>query len=639
MMLAATNAIETWTPPLYLAGLLGLGILAQWIAWRMRLPAIVLLLSFGFALGQLTSVDQFLPDELLFPVVSLSVGIILFEGGLSLRFKDVRETGRVVLRLVTVGLALTWGISAYAAWLILDFSPRMAVLIAALLTVSGPTVIVPLLRHVRPTHKIGSIIKWEGIVNDPIGAVLAALVFEFVAGEQLQGALQHSLIGMGTTIFVGLAIGLLAAVLLLQLLKRFMVPDYLQNPVVLATVLIVFALSNLLQHEAGLITVTVLGVILANQKRVSIRHIVEFKENLRVLLIATLFIVLAARIDISDAALEKMNWTGAEALWRSVAFLLVLVFIVRPLAAMVSTVGCGLEFRDRVLLSWIHPRGIVAAAVSSVFAIELAGMPNLNEATAAQAHQFVLVTFVVIAGTVSIYGLTLAPLAQRLGLASQNPQGILFAGASQFIRELALTLKKEGFTTLLVDTNYGNITVARMSGLPAVYASIASEFAREEIDLADIGRLLAMTPNDQVNTLAVLEFIENFGRAEVYQLAPPEAPNQRQEVVSTERQGRILFRADANSNTLEDRFAAGAVFKKTTLTESFQFKDFLAEHGPEALVLFVVERDKKLRVVTADEELAFKPGQKIVALVDPPAKGDSEPPGETSTSADQNAGE
>ncbi|MBN1851998.1 MAG: cation:proton antiporter [Pirellulales bacterium] len=603
--------------PLYLASVLAIGILTQWIAWRIRVPAIVLLLVAGFALGRIASPEQYIGTQLLFPLVSLAVAVILFEGGLSLRFREVRNTGRIVLGLVTIGLLITAIGTFIAARWFLGFSTPMAALCGALLTVSGPTVIIPLLRHVRPHRRIGAIVKWEGIVNDPIGAVLAALVFKAIAGQPDDSLAGNSLGAIAWTVSIGGILGMVTAWAIIALFRRYLIPDYLQNPVVLAMVLFVYALSNHWQHESGLVTVTVLGIVLANQRRVSMRHIIEFKENLRVLLISILFIVLAARVQVSRDLLASLGWTWSGA-WRGAAFLAALIFVIRPAAVAVGSLVGTIDWREKIFLAWIHPRGIVAAAVASLFALELTRLGKLGlvePGLVSEAEQLVLVTFLVIVVTVTLYGLTLGPLATWLGISSPDPQGILFAGASRPVREIAHALHEEGFATLLVDTNAANIADARMAGLPTCHAHIGSEYAHETIDLGDLGRLLAMTPNDQINALAVMEFMEHFGRAGVYQLALPETTHERKESLPTHRRGRILFRPDASFDRLASLFDHGGRIKRTMLTDSFNFEHFLARYGPSTIVLFIIDKTNRLIVFTEDMAQPG-PGQKIIALVE-----------------------
>jgi len=447
---------------------------------------------------------------------------------------------------------------------------------------------------------VGSILKWEGIVIDPIGAVLAVLTFEALIIEGGPAAVMIELLKITA---IGLSIGTATAWIMVRLLKRYLIPDFLHNPAFLATAIGTFTLSNLMAHEAGLVTVTVLGIALANQKTVPVRHVVEFKENLRVLLISCLFIVLAARIRLSDIA--GIGWGG-------IGLLLALILIIRPVAIFASTIGSGLTNAERLFLAFLAPRGIVAAAVSSVFALEVA--EHFHEShSIAGADKIVPVTFLVIVGTVTFYGLSAAPIARKLGLAVQNAQGLLFAGAVPWIRQIAKALHDEKFPVLLIDTNYSNISAARMEGLPCRCASIVSEYM-EEIDLGGIGQLMAMTTNDDLNRLAVLEYEPVFGRAAVYQL-PPDGNSSKRRDASAHMEGRYLFHPDADFRDLESRFAAGATVKKTKITEEYSFDNFLAAYGDTALVLFVIGENRTLNVITANESITPKPGQSIVAIV------------------------
>jgi NhaP-type Na+/H+ or K+/H+ antiporter len=598
-------------PSLLIAIVLALGVAAQWVAWRLRIPAIVLLLGTGLILGNTASPLDIgdLRGDFFFALVSLAVAIILFEGGMSLDFREISGARGVVIRLTTVGLLVTWLLTWWLAYAVAGFSMQMAVLLGALLTVSGPTVVLPLLRHVQPMRRIGSLAKWEGIVNDPIGAVLAALVFEVILHPARETNLvATSLRDLGVTILVGGGLGSFGAYAVIQVLKRYLAPDYLHNPLILSLVLLLFAASNAVQHEAGLLTVTVMGILLANQRTAPIRHIIEFKENLRVLLISTLFIVLAAQIKIDAATLRGLGWG-------SLAFALALVLVVRPIAVFLCTMGAPLSWQEKAFLAWLHPRGIVAASVSALFALRIARELGEQHPLAIEAERFVMAVYLVVIVSVSIYGLTLAPLARRLGLSNENPQGILFAGASRPVRELAAAVRDEGFSVLLVDTNPRNNAAARMAGLPVIFASIDSEFVQEEVDLGGLGRLIAMTPNDEVNTLAAMGLTDRFGRAEVYQLAVPEAASDKREKVKSSRRGRTLFLRPVTWHQLEDRFEAGAKIKKTLISTDFNYDDFLTRYGDVALPLFRIDETGKLHVATPGTPFHPKPGQKLIALI------------------------
>ena len=586
-----------------LAGIAVLGVGAQWLAWRLRVPSILLLLAVGFVAGPVTGFLD--PDalfgELLFPLVSLSVGLILFEGGLSLRARDLRTMGASVWSLVSIGAFITWAMAAWAAERLLGFSAGPALLLGAIVVVTGPTVVGPLLRHVRPVGTVARVAHWEGIVIDPIGAALAVLVYEALPAASSAGfdaAAKAMGLQMLYTILAGALVGGLGALVTVIVLRRFWVPDFLQSPVLLMLVAGAFTASNLMLSESGLFTVTLMGVFLANQRVVPVKHIVEFKENLRVLLIASLFILLAARV--SPDEVRELGWAGP-------VFVAFLILVVRPAAVWVSTVGSTLSRKERVFLSWMAPRGIVAASVASVFALRLGE----------SGEGLVPATFMVIVGTVTVYGLTAAPLARRLGLSNPNPQGIVFASAHPGARAIASGIKAAGFPVLLIDNNRANINAARMENLPTAYASILSEHALDAAEEGGLGRLLAMTADDDVNVLATLHFRELFGRAEVYQLPPHEGGNPRVAGAPSHLRGRNLFAAGVTYEALDRRFAEGQVVKATKLSQEFDYAAFRERYGEDALPLFIVTESGALQVCTADKKPSPKPGKTLISLVDP----------------------
>ncbi len=581
-----------------IGSLITFGIGAQWLAWRLRIPSILLLLVSGFIAGPVTGLldpDAFL-GELLLPVVSVSVAVILFEGGLSLRVTELGGFGGVVRNLVTIGVISTWAVTAVCARFILGLDPSISILLGAVLSVTGPTVIIPLLRHVRPVGYLGSILRWEGIVIDPIGAVLAVLVFEVILSGGFKEATSLALIAVLKSLLIGGAAGVAGAAVMVMLLGRYWIPDFLQNPVTLMMVVGVFAVSDFFQEESGLLAVTLMGMILANQERVTVKHIIEFKENLRVLLIGCLFILLAARLDPGDLALLGSN---------SLVFLAALIVVARPVGVLLSTIGSRLKFKERFFLMCMAPRGIVAAAMASVFSLRLMEMNH------PQAELVVPLTFMVIIGTVVIYGLGAAPVAGLLGVARPNPQGVLIAGAHPWARAIASALKEEGFDVLLVDNNWANISQARMSGLPAHFGSILSERLPKELDLSGLGRFMAMTQNDNVNSLAALHFSDVFERMEIYQLAPGDAKR-----TSDTLRGRLLFGEGINFSFLDRRFRSGMVVKTTHLTEEFDFEAFKTRYA-DAIPLFLINENRELSVFTADKPPQPKPGQTLISFVRP----------------------
>ncbi len=585
---------------LALAIIIIFGIGAQWLAWRIHLPSILLLLTFGFIAGPVTGLVD--PDELLgdllFDLVSLSVALILFEGGLTLKLSELRGIGFALLRLLTIGAGITWVLTAGAAYWLLDFPIGLAILFGAILIVTGPTVIGPLLRHIRPSGRVGNIAKWEGIVIDPLGAIFAVLVFQILVHAPENATVEVAWMLL-STIGVGTIIGALAAFLLILLLRRYWIPDYLQSPVVLMVVVAAFAGSNAIKEESGLLTVTLMGLLLANQKRVTVKHIIEFKESLSILLISSLFILLAARVQ--PQAFTDLGWQG-------VLFLAVMIVGIRPLSVFGSCLRSGLSLKEMTFLSWLAPRGIVAAAVASLFAL------HLREAHYENSDLLVPATFLVIVGTVAVYGLTASPLARFLGLASADPQGILIASAHPGARAIAHALKDVDFRVLLVDTNYGYVATARLEGLEAYHGSILSEHVIDDLDLGGIGRMLALTSNDSVNSLATLHCSELFGRNRVYQLVPQSSGKTRTETQPDLVRGRFLFAPDLTYQKLDEHFEHGAVVKKTRLTKEFDSTAFL-KYYPGAIPLFLIGSRNRLTVCTSDQSPSLTPGQTVISLI------------------------
>ena len=597
-----------------LSAIIVLGVIAQWLAWRIKLPAILVLLAFGLLAGPIpqfiTHGQKFIdPDlifgELIYPVVSLCVAVVLFEGSLTLNFPELRHVGRPVIHLVTIGTLISWAVSAIAARYLLVMPWRLSLLLGAILSVTGPTVIGPLLRQIQPTGRVGPTLKWEGIVIDPIGAVLALLVFETMhVPPHLRHMAAVAALSLGKTILVGVGIGVAATAILVLVLHRNWLADYLAIPATLMMVVAAFTGANLLQDEAGLLAVTAMGVTLGNQKYVPYRHILEFKEALTILLVSSLFILMGSRLQS-----EQLRELG----WRSAVFIVVIILIGRPLSVLISTARTGLARRDRIFLCGMAPRGVVAAAVSSIFAL------RLHRIGVEGADRLVPITFAVIIATVTLYGLSAPWLARRLGLASSGAQGFLIAGAHPIARLIGKALADEGENVALVDTNHTNVAAARLEGLTTYSDSILSERIVETVEGTGIRQLLAMTPNEEVNSLAAVHFGRAFGRSHVYQLETekfhPMAHQPKEKArVSHELHGRVLFAAGMTYEALLDRIEAGAVIKRTNLTAEFTYANF-RERYPTAVVLFLRRETGEWIIVTAGAPLDPKPGQALLSLI------------------------
>lgn len=558
---------------------------------------------FGFIAGPITGFlhpDKLLGD-LLLPIVSISVALILFEGGLTLRLKELREVGTVVIILIFIGAIITWFIAAASAHYILHLDLRLSILLGAILVVTGPTVIGPLLRHVRPLKRVGTILKWEGIMIDPVGAILAVLVFEAILAGEISEASSVIILGITKTLIIGGILGFGMAKLLILLLRKFLIPDILQESVALVLVITAFVLSNLLQPESGLLTVTLMGLFIDNQKYVSIKHIVEFKENLRVIIISSIFILLAARLELND--FQNFDLT-------TFAFIGVLIFIARPVSVFISTIGSKLNWRERTFISWMAPRGIVAAAVSAVFALKL------SESAIPGTEMLVPVTFLVIVVTVTVYGLTASPIAKLLKVAQSKPQGVLFVGAHQWARALAKILKGNNINVMMVDTNRANIASARLEGITAFLGSILSEHITDELDLDGIGRLIALTSNDEANSLAALHMAEEFERGEMYQLPPlSKRTGKELEYSAKHLRARFLFGEGINYHYLSSLFQNGWELKSTKLSVEFNFADMRKHYNEKIILLFLIKANRKLFISTLDNPIDPLPGDTVISLV------------------------
>ena len=584
----------------------GIGIAAlgsQWLAWRLKLPAILFLLLTGIlagpVLGWLDPQELFGP--LLMPLVSLSVALILFEGSLTLHLSEWGEIGSVVRRLVTIGALSTWAVITLATHWLLGFDWLLALLFGTLTLVTGPTVIVPMLRVVRPKASIANILRWEGIVIDPIGALLAVVVYSFIITRASGEGLSHSLLTFGGVIVCGSLFGIVGGWVMGHILRRQWLPEYLHSLATLATVLAIFIASNTVMHESGLMAVTLMGMWMANMKGVDVRNILHFKENLSIFLISGLFILLAARLD-----LHAMIALGPVVLM----LLLIIQFIARPLNVLLSTFGSKLNWRERTLLAWIAPRGIVAAAVSAIFAV------RLDQAGHEGALLLVPLTFAVIIGTVVLQSATARPLARLLKVAEPAPSGFLIVGANGPARAIGKALQQLGSRVLLTDSNWENIRSARMENLPTYFGNPASQHAEVHLDLVGLGHLLALSPSGELNTLAAIRFRHEFGPKRLYTLASgQEIRRTDKHRASDEHRGQSLGNPALTYTQLASELHNGAEIYSTHLTENFTWEDYQALHGERATLLFARDHNSWVHVVTPESDLKPGAGWTLLALI------------------------
>ncbi|MDZ7677510.1 MAG: cation:proton antiporter [Acidimicrobiales bacterium] len=499
-------------PTAAIATVVLLGVGAQLIATRLRIPAILLLVAAGLAAGPwfgLIDPDELLGD-LLFPIVSMGVGLLLFEGGLGLHRSELGSWGGVLVRLLTVGVAVTGVIAAVAAVTVGGLPLEVAVVFGAIMTVTGPTVIIPLLRQSRLRPRVARVLRWEAIWIDAIGATLAIVMLEVVvvAGDGPVQIAGEVLLTAG----VGTLLGLLGALALAWVLGHRLVPDHIQNPAIIATVLVAFAVANHLREEAGLFAATVLGIALANQRRAPVRHVLAFQESLGVLLIGGIFIVLGARVEAADLR---------DNLVPGLLVLVVLVAVARPVAVWVSTWRSSLSRSERLYLAGVAPRGIVAAAVSALFALRLqdAGVDGASDLTA--------LTFVVVAGSVVVYGLGAVPLSHRLRLSVPEPTGVALVGAPSWAVQLGRCLLSVEVPVLVVTTDESEIREAQQADLLVYNGRLAHRDLADTVEALGVGLALAVSDKEELNAFGAERFVELIGGANVYGL--PRSAEERTE--------------------------------------------------------------------------------------------------------------
>lgn len=508
-----------------LAGIIVLGIFAQWIAWRTRVPAILPLILIGLSVGPLSTLwsedgskwiepifngtKGLFPGELLFYFVSLAIGIILFEGGLTLRRKEIKGVGPVIGKLISVGSLITFIGGGIAAHFIIGLNWRIAFLFSGLIIVTGPTVIAPILRNVPLNKNVSTVLKWEGILIDPIGALVAVLMYEFIITTDISGGAfsLHAFYQFLKIVFVGAALGGSAAYFLFIFIKRKWIPHYLLNVFTLALVLLAFVFSDFIVHESGLLTVVVMGMVLAELEVPQFEEILDFKESLSILLISILFILLSANINMTDLELLLD--------YKVLLLFIVVVFILRPASVFASTHSSELSRNEKAFISWVGPRGIVAAGIASLFGI------RLTQAGVAGAEYITPLVFMIVLGTVLLNATTARLVAKLLNVVQKSSTGILIIGCNEATKLLAKYLMAADRHVVIVDNNPSSIKRAQQEGLNAVKANIYEEDFKDDLELIDMGYLMAMTSNGDVNNFAIDRFRSEFGENGTFRLLTP----------------------------------------------------------------------------------------------------------------------
>ncbi|CAN5843568.1 sodium:proton antiporter [soil metagenome] len=531
--------------------ILSAGLASQWVAWRLKLPAIVVLIGSGLLLGPVTGViDLGVPQAELADLIGLGVAIILFEGGMALRLGEFRRVGHGIGRLTVLAPGLSWLFGSLAAHYVAGLSWPVSLVLGAVLVVTGPTVILPLIRQARMNKDSASLLKWEGIVNDPIGVLMAVLTFQYftVTG----GGAMATMVSLASALAAGAVFGGAGGWLTGRLFGRGSVPEHLKPPILMVLVLVVYWASNLVQHEAGLLSVTVMGLVIGNMKLVERESLRHFKENLTVVLLSVLFIVIPSQITMDQIALLD---------WRAALFVLVTLVVVRPLAIAFATIGAPMRKEDRLLLAWIAPRGIVAAATAGIFG------PALVTAGYADADRLLPIVFLIIIVTVVAHGLTIGSFTRRLDLAARNAHGVLVVGASRWTSAFAQVLTRLEVGVLVADGAYGRLRPLRMAGIAVYYGEILSEHAEHELETQHLGQLLCATDNDFYNALVCKSWGHEFGYHRAFQLATHQERDPEARRMTVQQRGRIAFDPSADYETLDARLRDGWTIRTTKLRE------------------------------------------------------------------------
>ena len=590
-----------------LIGVLGIG--AQWLAWKLQRPAIVLMaiagLVFGpligWALGfnlpafitgllellRLDPINDF--GDLYRPMIGLAVAIILFEGGMTLRFKDLGDARQAVIRMVIIAGPIAWGLGTCAAHFIVGLPWDISAMVGGLFVVTGPTVIMPLLRQAHLKSRPAAVLKWEGIVNDPLGALFAVGGYEFIRFTMLEGSIYIAFGKLAFAAILGTVVGILSGYGLAWAFRRGHIPEYLKAPVVLAWVLAIYVLANNLADETGLLAVTALGMTMANTKFASMVEMRRFKENIAIILVSGVFVILTATLtpDVLKAFLTE---------WRVLAFVLAMMLLVRPIAVMFSTLFSGLHWKESLLISIIAPRGVVAVAVAGLFAAELQALGRPEGAL------FVPLAFALVFATVLFAGFFIGPISKSLDLAAGGGDGVMIVGANPWSLGLAKALKEMHIKVTVADTNWRRLRGARLEGHATFYGEVLSENADFRLDHSAFNHLIAATPNDAYNALVCVEFAPELGRHRVFQVTSADNDEDDADTIAFTSRGRTLSSRGRSFDALTRDWWGGWRFRSTTLSEEYTLEDLYKDRGDDLDIILARRPDGGLDFIQPGQE-------------------------------------
>jgi len=598
-----------------IASIVILGIFAQWIAWRLKLPAILPLILIGLAVGPLSSLlsesgikwlepiyngkKGLFPGESLFYFDELAIGIILFEGALTLKREEVNNIGPSILNLISIGSTVTFIGATLLAHYIIGLNWSVSAFFAALIIVTGPTVIAPILRNLQIKKDVASVLKWESILIDPIGALAAVLVYEFIALDlEAANFILESLKHVAKIVLIGIALGGLGALSLKQFLSRNWVPHYLLNVFTLAFVLAIFVLSGILVPDSGLFTVVTMGLLLANMQVPHIKEILYFKESISVLLISVLFILLSANITIAD--LELILDVKVLILFLAV------ILVLRPIGVLLSTINSNLSLKEKLFISWVGPRGIVAAGIASLYGTKLLAK-NYPD-----AEYITPLVFTIVLGTVLLNATTAGFIAKIFGVVIDKSSGILIIGANRAALLLAKYLKNNGREVALIDSNIDNVRFAKRMGLQAFDANVYTDDIKDILELGEMGYLMALTSSSQVNKFVLNEYKDDFGKNGAFRLI---TPDELDDINENPADGLFSHTDDyINFNEVARDYP---VFNEVAIkgNDNFTKSIELINKDRDCIPMFIKTADNQFEIIPANsEQLIVNEGDKLIYM-------------------------
>ncbi len=567
--------------------------------WLIKLPSIILLLVAGIIAGPIYGLLE--PDKLLgqalMPFIELAVALILFEGGLSLKGKELGKIGSIALRLVTIAALITWVMLGFLAYYVLGLSAPMSALLGAILVVSGPTVVIPLIRVIRVRMPVEPILRWEGILIDPIGVILAVLVAEVCETGIDMSAPVHIFSGILLSLGIGISLGFVASATLKFIVGRHLVPDQFNVLLCIALLFSFVTLSNALHDQSGLLTSTIMGLSVATSRMPWVKSVEEYIGHTQRLFIGILFILLAGRL--SPEFFDKVDI-------HLCIFIMFAILVVRPIAVFFSTTNTKLGLKHKLAIGLLAPRGIVSAALASSLSISLAssGLEGVE--------YLVPYTFATIISTVAFYGIFSPIIFKLLGVVQDANEGVLFVGGGKVALEIAKVIKSQGFKVAFVDTNVLNIRRIVAAQIDSYRGSILSDPLQDEINLEGIGNILAFTSNDEANSLAAIEYRHTLGAAHVFQLA---ASKDDKNNIG----GRIFANKDLTLDKFNELWTKGY---RPKIEEIIKEKEKSKTENKDDQTILLAEIENNKLYIVAEDKLArpLRPTKKIVFSFDESVK-------------------